>query len=79
MAAMITTNMHEKPHAFAILLTFCVSRPLFHAVIACALQYGKPFRIAECNSFYGGGLAGASNVFAATLVRIAETSCMHMV
>ncbi len=35
----------------------------------CFSQYKKPLRIAECNTFFNGGLKGGSDVFAAALVR----------
>lgn len=38
------------------------------AGLVLSLQYGRHFRMAECNSFYDGGLAGGSDVFAASLV-----------
>jgi hypothetical protein len=34
---------------------------------ASATAYGLPFRMTECNSIYGGGKAGASDVFASAL------------
>lgn len=38
-----------------------------HSIVQCADSAGVPFRMAECNSFYGGGQYGVSNALASAV------------